>query len=119
MKSLTWMHGVGLLLICVGAGACQPQTSGRQEAQTPDTAPAVIPSPGQPAPTTGADPYATMPPADQTGPMTGNDTIGDTLQNRCAGLSGQALTDCVDAERLRRQDLQDPIQPQPIDVPRQ
>lgn len=142
MKANLLTHAMGALLISIGVAACGQQGTGREEAQAPYVAPEATTTPGQQQPletTTPTDPYAstadpnattTDPNAigsqtDQSGSLTGNtdisgaQTTGDTLGDRCAGLSGPALTDCLETERLRRQDVQDPTQTQQQDVPEQ
>ena len=113
MNSITWKHGLGALLICIGLGACDQQTA-REEAQVPVAAPEATTTAPVDTGTPQTEPYATMPPADQIDSMTGStdisgtQTTGDTLGDRCAGFTGEALTECLEMESARRQDVQDP-----------
>lgn len=125
MKAIPWKHGLGALLLCVGVGACTQDTSDRETAQAPATVPEATAPQAPAAGTAQTDPYATMPPPVETDSMTGStdisatQTTGDTLGDRCAGFTGDALTECLQAEALRRQDVQDPTQTPPQDVPQQ
>ena len=132
MKSTTWKHGLGALLICIGVGACTQETSEREAAQVPAAVTAPDPTSAPPVDTDmpDADPYATAPPPADADPMTdstdisGTETTGDTLGDRCAGFTGEALTECLEMETARRQDvqpptMQDPTETPPQDVPQQ
>lgn len=134
MKPNLLTHAMGALLICIGLSACDQQSTARQEAQAPYVAPAGATAPAQQLPQdtsaqtgtgTPTDPYATAPQTEEIDAMTestdisGTQTTGDTLGDRCAGLSGPALTDCLETERLRRQDMQDPTRMQDEDMPEQ
>ena len=129
MNPISWKHGLGALLICIGVGACDQQ-SARQEAQIPITAPEATTTAPVDTGMPQTDPYATMPPVDESESMTGRtdisgtETTGDTLGDRCAGFTGEALTECLEMESARRQDvqaptLQDPTETPPQDVPQQ
>lgn len=130
MNPITWKHGLAALLLCIGVSACDQQTTGREAAQ----APTAVPEATTTAPVdTGAaqtDPYAATPPIDESGSMTAStdesatQTTGDTLGDRCAGFTGEALTECLAMESARRQDvqaptLQDADEMPPQDVPQQ
>lgn len=124
MNPISWKHGLGALLVCIGLGACDQQTTSRQEAQVPTEAPATTTAPVDTGtPTT--DPYATTPPVDESGSLTdrtdisGTETTGDTLGDRCAGFTGEALTECLEMESARRQDVQDPTMQDPTETPPQ
>lgn len=144
MKPKVLTHAMGALLICIGVSACDQQaTTAREETQTPYVAPEATTAPTQqqhqgtaaqtdpydtttdPYATTETDPYATPPQTDDIGAMTGDAdigdarTTGDTMGDRCAGLSGPALNDCLESERLRRQDMVDPTLMQDEDMPEQ
>lgn len=132
MKPNLLTHALGATLLCLGLGACTQQGTGTEAAQTPYLEPDATAG-QQPAGTTAqdpfettADPYATSPQGDQSDALTGNtdfsstqQTTGDTLGDRCAGLSGPSLTECLETEQLRRQDNQDPTETEIQDVPRQ
>ena len=124
MNRITWKHGLGALLICIGVGACDQQTA-RQEAQAPITAPDATTTAPVDTGTPQTDPYATTPPIDETGSLTGStdisgaETTGDTLGDRCAGFTGEALTECLEMESARRQDVQPPTMQDPTDTPPQ
>lgn len=148
MKANLLTHAMGALLICIGVSACTDQGSARQEAQAPYVAPETT-TPAQqpedmtaqtdpygtttdPYATTEADPYATAPQTEDIDAMTGDTdamtgdtdigesrTTGDTMGDRCAGLSGPALNDCLETERLRQQDMEDPTLMQDEDMPEQ
>ena len=124
MKSIPWKYGLGALLICLGAVACDQQRTGTEAAQAPEAATEATPAETTTTPEADTtDPYATTPPIDEAESMTestdisGTETTGDTLGDRCAGLTGQALTDCLETESLRRQDIQDPTETEPTDTP--
>ena len=130
MNSTIWKYGLGALLIGVGLSACEQQTTSREEAQAPYVAPEATSTPPVDTGTAQTDPYATLPPTDESGSMTdstdisGTETTGDTLGDRCAGFTGEALTECLEMESARRQDvqpptLQDPTETPPQDVPQQ
>lgn len=113
MKSILWRPGLGALLICVGLVACDAERGGSESAQAPAAAPETTAPAQTPADTaaTDATPYATEPAVGETESMTGasdisgTSTTGDTLGDRCAGLTGQALTDCLEAESVRQQEM--------------
>jgi len=130
MKPITWTHGLGVMLICMGMVACTQQSTDGEAARAPAMAPETTTAPPVDTGTSAADPYATTPPVTETDSMTGRtdisgtETTGDTLGDRCAGFSGEALTECLEAESARRQDvpppiMQDPTQTPPQDVPQQ
>lgn len=142
MKPNLLTHAMGALLICIGVSACSDQGTARQEAQAPYVAPETTTTPAQqpedmtaqtdpygtttdPYATTEADPYATPPQTEEIDAMTGDTdigearTTGDTMGDRCAGLSGPALNDCLETERMRRQDVEDPTMMQDEDMPEQ
>ena len=130
MNSINWKYGLGALLICIGVGACDQQTTSREQAQAPMTEPEPTATAPVDTGTPQTEPYATMPPADESDSMTGStdisgtQTTGDTLGDRCAGFTGEALTECLETENTRRQDvqeptLQDPTETPPPDVPQQ
>lgn len=110
MKSIPWKYGALALVICAGLAGCARDDAADQ-ANAPGTAPDTTAAQPATDPGTAADPYATAPPADQTDPMATDpmaptDDIGatgDTAGDRCAGLTGQALTDCLEAESAREQ----------------
>jgi hypothetical protein len=137
MKSNLLTHTLGAVLIVLGLGAC-----GQQGSEAPYAGTDATTAPGQQPPldTTGqtgatTDPYATAVPVDptlqggQSEALTGNtdfsrapttgQTTGDTLGDRCAGLSGQSLSECLETEQMRRQDAQDPTRTETHDVPGQ
>lgn len=142
MKPNVLTHAMGALLVCIGVSACGEQGTARQEAQAPYVAPEADTTPVQQQPqdttaqagtgtatdpygTTEADPYANAPQTEEIDAMTestdisGAQTTGDTLGDRCAGLRGPALTDCLESERLRQQDVEDPTRMQDEDMPEQ
>ncbi|MDQ3289342.1 MAG: hypothetical protein M3Q42_14035 [Pseudomonadota bacterium] len=135
MKPNLLTHTLGAMLLCLGLGACSQQAEGPETAQTPYVEPEATTTPEQQPMdstvqsdpyVTPADPYATTPPIDQNDALTGNtdfsgnqQTTGDTLGDRCAGLAGPTLTECLETERLRSQDVQDPTQTETEDLPRQ
>ena len=135
MNPINWKHGLGALLICVGVGACDQQTTSREEAQAPMTAPEATTTAPVDTGTPQTDPYASTPPVatppmDEGASMTdstdisGTETTGDTLGDRCASFTGEALTECLEMESARRQDVQPPTlqdadEMPPQDVPQQ
>ena len=114
MNSINWKHGLGALLICIGVSACDQQTTSREGAQAPITSPEATTTAPVDTGTPQTDPYATMPEIDESESLTGStdisgtETTGDTLGDRCAGFTGEALTECLEMESARRQDVQDP-----------
>lgn len=123
MNPINWRHGLGALLICIGVSACDQQTTGREEAQAPTAVPEATTTAPVDTGTAQTDPYATTPPIDESGTMTGSaedsatQTTGDTLGDRCAGFTGEALTECLKMEGARRQDVQDPTMQDPTQTP--
>lgn len=113
MKSVLWRPSLGALLICVGFVACDADRAGSESARAPVAAPETTAPAQTPADTaaTGSTPYATEPAVGETESMTGasdisgTGTTGDTLGDRCAGLTGEALTDCLEAESVRQQEM--------------
>jgi len=128
MNPITWKHGLAALLVCIGVSACDRQTTDREAAQAPTTVPEATTTAPVDTGTAQTDPYATAPPIDESGTMAGSagdsatQTTGDTLGDRCAGFTGEALTECLKMETARRQDVQDPMMQDPTpppDVPQQ
>lgn len=110
-------------VVCAVLAACT-QGSDRGQAMgeaspVTQTEPASDTAMADGAPTGAApatDPYASAP-IQSVDPMTGQpmtttadmgETTGDTLGDRCAGLTGQALSDCVEAENTRARIDDDP-----------
>lgn len=123
MKSTNVKDTLLAAVVCAALAACTQGTDtgdamgeaspATQTEPASDTA-MVNEAPTGAAPTT--DPYATAP-TQSVDPMTGQpmtttadmgETTGDTLGDRCAGLTGQALSDCVEAENTRARTDDDP-----------
>lgn len=145
MKTNTWRPSLLALLISAGLVACADRAddAGTETGQVSTPATEATTATDQAA---TSDPYATTPmestdpmaptsdisgtagtagmtqPTDTmgtTGDMTSGDMTGTTgdAADRCAGLAGQALTECLAVEATREQPMDNPSETNPTDLP--
>lgn len=105
-KRASWKHGLLTLLACAALTACGSEPGDSAAINEPATPNSAEPAPQVPVDAGISDPYATTPPP--TDPMAQQDPTGMTgdTSDRCAGLAGQALSDCLETERVRQQMMQ-------------
>lgn len=142
MKTNIWKPGLLALFVSAGLVACADRADDASTETGQVTTPATDTTTA--ADQTGTtDPYATTPmestdpmaptsdisgttgtagtttdPTDTMGTTTGDmtSTTGDAA-DRCAGLAGQALTECLEVEATREEPMDNPSEVDPTDVP--